>query len=81
MYFTPSDTASSVPAVDREQHIARLTEAGKRRRRAMDAKRKASEEIAAMIPAAHRAGVGVSEIAKLTGMSRRAVYDILGENE
>ena len=68
-------------AVDRDQFIARLTEAGKRRRRAMETKRTASEEIAALIPSAYRAGVGVSEIAKLTGMSRRAVYDILGENE
>lgn len=43
----------------------------------MAAKRDASEELATLIPEAHRAGIGVAEIVKLTGVSKRGVYDFL----
>lgn len=50
------------------------------RRRAMLAERHAiTRDLGDVVPAAHAAGLGVSEIARLTGLSRRAVYDLLGK--
>jgi hypothetical protein len=61
----------------RDQLAERLAEIGQRRANAMAAKREASEELAKLIPQAHRAGIGVAEIVKLTGVSKRGVYDFL----
>lgn len=63
--------------MDRDELAKRLADAGQRRTAAMDSKRKASEEIVELVPLARRAGMGVTEIVRLTGMSPRAVYDIL----
>ncbi len=63
--------------VKREQLTKRLADVGRRRSEAMAAKRDASEELATLIPEAHRAGIGVAEIVKLTGVSKRGVYDFL----
>ena len=63
--------------MSREQLATRLADAGARRRDAMDAKHNASAEIAELIPRAYRAGIGVTEMTRLTGMSARAVYDVL----
>jgi hypothetical protein len=43
----------------------------------MEAKREASQELAELIPLARRAGIGVTELVRLSGMSPRGVYDIL----
>lgn len=63
----------------RDEIVRRLADAGQRRTAAMESKREASAEIAELVPLARRAGMGVTEIVRLTGMSPRAVYDILGD--
>jgi hypothetical protein len=64
----------------RDELSAQLAEAGKQRADAIDARRAASRRIAELIPRAYRAGVGVTEMTRLTGMSHRAVYDVLRES-
>ena len=49
------------------------------RERAIEARRAATRRIAGLIPRAYRAGIGATEIARLTGMTNRAVYDALHE--
>jgi hypothetical protein len=61
----------------RDEITARLVKAGERRAAALDARQVAADEIANLIPLAHRAGIGATEITRLTGLSRRAVYDVL----
>jgi hypothetical protein len=63
--------------MDRDEIAARVARAGRRRTRAMEAKREASHELAELIPLARRAGIGVTEIVRLSGMSPRGVYDML----
>jgi len=63
--------------MDRDEIAARIARAGRRRTRAMEAKREASQELADLIPLARRAGIGVTEIVRLSGMSPRGVYDML----
>jgi hypothetical protein len=63
--------------MDRDEIAARIARAGRRRTRAMEAKRDASAELAELIPLARRAGIGVTEIVRLSGMSPRGVYDML----
>jgi hypothetical protein len=65
--------------VSREELTAQLTEAGRERAAAIEARRAASQRIAALIPRAYRAGIGVTEMARLTGMTNRAIYDVLHE--
>lgn len=76
-YCTHSGRITSVPTMDREEIAAGIARAGRRRTRAMEAKRDASAELAELIPLARRAGIGVTEIVRLSGMSPRGVYDIL----
>lgn len=76
-YCTLAGGTSSVQRVRRDQLTKRLADVGRKRAEAMEAKREASEELATLIPQAHRAGVGVTEIVKLTGVSKRGVYDFL----
>lgn len=63
--------------MNRDEIAARIARAGRRRQRAMQAKREASEDLAELIPLARRAGIGVTEIVRLSGMSPRGVYDVL----
>jgi hypothetical protein len=63
--------------MDRDEIAARINRAGKRRTRAMETKREASHELAELIPLARQAGIGVTEIVKLSGMSYRGVYDVI----
>lgn len=65
--------------MSRNQIASRLADAGRRRAEAIQARDDASQEIAKLIPRAQRAGIGVTEIARLTGLSRRAVYDLIGD--
>lgn len=65
--------------MSREKLTAQLTEAGLERAEAIEARRAATRRIAGLIPRAYRAGIGVTEIARLTGMTNRAVYDVLHE--
>jgi hypothetical protein len=64
----------------RDVLTAQLAEAGERRAAAIEARRAASKRIAVLIPRAYRAGIGVTEMTRLTGMSHRAVYDVLRES-
>lgn len=61
----------------RDEITARLVKAGKRRAAALEAREAAADELARLIPLAQRAGIGATEITRLTGLSRRAVYDVL----
>jgi hypothetical protein len=61
----------------REQIAAQLVRTGEQRVAAMDARQAAAEAFAKLIPLAYRAGIGVTEITRLTGLSRRSVYDVL----
>jgi DNA-binding phage protein len=63
--------------MSREKLTAQLIEAGKEREQAQTARHAATKRIGDLIPRAYRAGIGVTEITRLTGMSRRAVYDAL----
>jgi hypothetical protein len=49
-YYTYSGQTTSVPAMDRDEIAARIARAGRRRTRAMEAKRDASAELAELIP-------------------------------
>jgi DNA invertase Pin-like site-specific DNA recombinase len=69
-----------LPLVSREKLTAQLAEAGREREQAIEARRAATRRIAGLIPSAYRAGIGVTEIARLTGMTNRAVYDVLHES-
>jgi hypothetical protein len=76
-YCTRSGQTTSVQAMDRDEIAARIPRAGRRRTRAMEAKRDASAELAELIPLARKAGIGVTEIVRLSGMSPRGVYDMV----
>jgi DNA invertase Pin-like site-specific DNA recombinase len=59
-----------------KQLRAKLTAAGTRRSAAVEAKAIASAELAELVPQAIAAGLPRSEVARLTGLSRQAVYNI-----
>lgn len=61
----------------RDEIVERLVKAGERRAAALDARQAAADELAGLIVLAQRAGIGATEITRLTGLSRRAVYDVL----
>jgi hypothetical protein len=61
----------------REDIVSRLVKTGEQRVAAMEARQAATEAFAKLIPLAYRAGIGVTEITRLTGLSRRSVYDVL----
>jgi DNA-binding phage protein len=61
----------------REDIAAQLVRTAEQRVAAMEARQAATEAFAKLIPLAYRAGIGVTEIARLTGLSRRSVYDAL----
>ncbi len=63
--------------MSRDKLAAQLAEAGAERARAIEARSAATKRIASLIPRAYRAGIGVTEIGRLTGMTNRAVYDVL----
>jgi hypothetical protein len=54
---------------------AKLADAGVRRQAAVAAKKQASDELAALIPRAVKAGITPAEIRRLTGVSKQGVYD------
>jgi hypothetical protein len=63
--------------MSRDKLAERLAEVGQRRTGAMAVKREASDELARLIPQAHRAGITIAEIVRLTGLSRQGVYFLL----
>jgi hypothetical protein len=55
---------------------AELAKVGSRRTAAMAAKKRASTELAALIPEALDAGLRPSEITRLTGLSKQGLYNL-----
>ena len=66
--------------MSREKLTEQLAQAGREREKVNDARHALTRRIGELIPRAYRAGIGVTEITRLTGMSRRAVYDVLHES-
>ena len=66
--------------MSREKLAAALVDAGREREQINEARHAITQRIADLIPRAYRAGIGVTEITRLAGMSRRAVYDVLHES-
>jgi hypothetical protein len=56
-----------------------LRRAGERREAADQERFEATVELRKAVQAAHKAGVGPTRIAQETGLSRQAVYEILGQ--
>jgi DNA invertase Pin-like site-specific DNA recombinase len=59
--------------------IRKIKAAARKRAKADDAKREATEELRAYIRDAREAGVPITRIASEAGLSRQGVYDLLGE--
>lgn len=59
--------------------IKGIRKAAKARERALEARRKATDDLRDQIVAAQAAGVSISQIAREAGLSRQGVYDLLAE--
>lgn len=57
--------------------LREIRKAAKRRARATEARREATEDLHTFIKAARHAGVPITQIASEAGLSRQAVYDVL----
>jgi DNA invertase Pin-like site-specific DNA recombinase len=58
--------------------IRGIRSAAKRRNRADDLRRKATDELREHCRAAQAEGVAITQIAREAGLSRQGVYDLLG---
>jgi hypothetical protein len=63
----------------RDEIAAQLVKTAAERAAAMEARQAATAAFAKLIPLAYKAGIGVTEITRLTGLSRRSVYDVLDD--
>lgn len=63
--------------MDDEELRARLAEVGKRRAEAFEARNAASAELAPLVREAASRGMRPTELARVTGLSRQAVYGVL----
>lgn len=59
--------------------IRRIQGAARKRQKADEAKRQATDELRSYIRDAREAGVSITRIASEAGLSRQGVYDLLGE--
>ena len=59
--------------------IRKIKTAARKRAKADEAKREATDELRAYIRDARKAGVSITRIASEAGLSRQGVYDLLGE--
>lgn len=57
--------------------IRKIKAAGRKRAKADEAKREATDELRAYIRDARKAGVSITRIASEAGLSRQGVYDLL----
>jgi hypothetical protein len=64
-------------SVSADELRAELQQLGKRRREALRVRKETSERLKVLIPLARDAGVPVTEIAHLTGLTRVGVYEFL----
>src|SRR4051794_36288457 len=67
------------PRPEHERLRSAIREALDERERADKAKRKASMKLARSLKRAQKAGMPVTEIADLAGLSRQGVYDLIGQ--
>jgi hypothetical protein len=65
--------------VNENEAIKGIRKAAKRRARASEARRAATDELRHYCIAAQEAGVPVSQIAREAGLSRQGVYGLLGD--
>jgi DNA invertase Pin-like site-specific DNA recombinase len=65
--------------VSAEKAVQRIHLAVEGREKAAQARRRATEELAQAVREAQKEGVAVTQIASEAGLSRQAVYDLLGE--
>jgi DNA invertase Pin-like site-specific DNA recombinase len=59
--------------------IKRINAAARKRAKADEAKRQATEDLRRYCEEAREAGVSITRIAEEAGLSRQGVYDLLGE--
>lgn len=59
--------------------IRKIKAAARKRAKADEAKREATDQLRACIRDAREAGVSITRIASEAGLSRQGVYDLLGE--
>lgn len=69
--------SSTLHSVSADELRAELQQLGKRRREALRVRKETSERLKVLIPLARDAGVAVTEIAHLTGLTRVGVYEFL----
>lgn len=61
------------------QIIRRIQSAARKRAKADEAKREATDDLRRYCAEAQKAGVSITRIAEEAGLSRQGVYDLLGE--
>jgi len=64
--------------VTEAEAIRGIREAAKRREKAAETRREATENLRRLCLEAQAAGVSISQIAREAGLSRQGVYDLLG---
>jgi DNA-binding phage protein len=69
--------SSTLRRVDADELRQRLQETGQRRSEAIRVRDEAAAVFAELVPKAQAAGIPLAEIARLTGLSRQGVYDLL----
>ena len=65
---------------NRSEALHELRKAANRRKRAERARREATGYLRTQCRRAHEAGVSITEIAHVAGLSRQGVYDLLGDD-
>lgn len=63
--------------MDRSAKLREVAKAARRRERAEASKRQATDDLREWCRHAHDAGVTITEIASVAGLSRQGVYDLL----
>lgn len=74
----------TVPANSRQDRSAMLRDVAKaagQRQRALDARKRATDDLRERALRAQRAGASITEIASVAGLSRQGLYDLLGDRQ
>jgi hypothetical protein len=64
---------------DRSHAIRKVKQAANRRHKADESRREATAELREWCHRAHDAGVSITELAEVAGLSRQGLYDLLGD--
>lgn len=64
---------------DRSSMIRKVRSAANRRERAIEARQEATDDLRERVRQAQQAGVTVTELAHVSGLSRQGLYDLLGD--